>query len=111
MKKVPPFTAICVALWGFPLFAAEEAAVPATAGDVSPKAAQVESVKLTIEEQLKLRAAERKAAEDPAVLEALKKRNEAVRRFRQALHDSMVRNDPRMKAILDKIAVGDNPGF
>ena len=67
--------------------------------------------KLTIEEQLKLRAAQQKAAEDPAVLEALKKRNEAIAEFRMALRNSMVRSDPKMAEILDKIAVGASPGF
>jgi hypothetical protein len=67
--------------------------------------------KLTLEEQLKLRAAQQKAAEDPLVLEALKKRNEAIAEFRMALRNSMVRSDPKMAEILDKIAVGASPGF
>lgn len=67
--------------------------------------------RLSIEEQLKLRAAQQKAAEDPAVLEALKKRDEAIRNFRQALHDAMVKADPSIKPILDRIAVGGSAGF
>jgi hypothetical protein len=67
--------------------------------------------KLSIEEQLKLRAAQQKAAEDPAVLEALKKRNEAIAEFRMALRNSMIRSDPKMAEILDKLAVGASPGF
>ena len=67
--------------------------------------------KLSIEEQLKLRAAQQKAAEDPAVLEALKKRNEAIAEFRMALRNSMIRSDPKMAEILDKLAIGASPGF
>lgn len=67
--------------------------------------------RLTIDEQLKLRAAQQKAAEDPAVLEALKKRDEAIRNFRQALHNAMVKADPSIKPILDRIAVGGSAGF
>lgn len=67
--------------------------------------------KLTIEEQLQLRAAQQKAVEDPAVKEALAKRDEAIEGFRKALHDSMVKADPKVEAILQKIAVGTSPGF
>jgi hypothetical protein len=67
--------------------------------------------KLSIEEQLKLRAAQQKATEDPAVIEALKKRNEAIAEFRMALRNSMIKSDPAMAAILDKLAVGASPGF
>ena len=67
--------------------------------------------KLSIEEQLKLRAAQQKAAEDPEVLAALKKRNEAIAEFRMALRNSMIRSDRSMEAILDKLAVGASPGF
>ena len=66
---------------------------------------------LSTEEQLKLRAAQQKAAEDPLVLEALKKRNEAIAEFRMALRNSMIKSDPKMAEILDKLAVGASPGF
>jgi Spy/CpxP family protein refolding chaperone len=67
--------------------------------------------KLTIEEQLQLRAAQQKAVEDPAVKAALAKRDEAIEGFRKALHDSMVKSDPKIEAILQKVAVGNSPGF
>ena len=67
--------------------------------------------KLTLEEQLKLRAAQQKAAEDPAIKAALEKRNLAIEEFRKALHESMVKADPALEAILAKIAVGTSPGF
>ncbi len=82
-----------------------------TAGEqmAAPNPAPVN--KLTIEDQLKLRAAQHKAAEDPKVKAALQKRNEAIENFRKALHDSMVKIDPKMEAILQKVAVGNSPGF
>ena len=58
-----------------------------------PEQAQVS--KLSLEEQLKLRAAQQKAAEDPAVKAAIAKRNQAIEEFRQAMHDSMVKAIPR----------------
>ena len=66
---------------------------------------------LSIEEQLKLRAAQQKAAEDPAVLAALEKRNQAITEFRLALRKSMIASDPKIEPVLDKIAVGAKPGF
>jgi hypothetical protein len=62
--------------------------------------------KLSIEEQLKLRAAERKAAEDPEVKAALEKRNQAIQEFRAAVRASMIKADPTIQAILDKVAIG-----
>jgi hypothetical protein len=66
---------------------------------------------LTIEEQLKLRAAQLKAAEDPAVLAALEKRNAAIMEFRAALRAAVIRADPSVTPILDKISVDNQPGF
>lgn len=67
--------------------------------------------KLTTEEQLQLRAAQVKAGEDPDVKAALEKRNQAVEAFRLAFHNSMIKADPKIEPILDKIAIGANPGF
>ena len=66
---------------------------------------------LSLEEQLKLRAAQVKAAEDPAVLAALEKRNQAITEFRAALRAAALKADPSIAPILDKIAVGNQPGF
>lgn len=60
--------------------------------------------KLSIDEQLKLRAAQQKAATDPAVVEALKKRNDAINDFRAALQAAMLRADPSIAPILEKVA-------
>ncbi len=66
---------------------------------------------LTLDEQLLLRATQQKAIEDPAVKEALAKRDAAIEGFRQAMHDAMVKANPKVEAVLLKISVGSSPGF
>lgn len=64
--------------------------------------------KLSTEEQLKLRAAEQKAANDPYVKAALEKRNKAIQEFRAALRASMIKADPTVEAVLEKVAITAN---
>lgn len=59
--------------------------------------------KLSVDEQLKLRAAEQAASEDPTVKAALEKRNKAIQEYRAALRASMVKSDPAVAPILDKV--------
>ena len=59
--------------------------------------------KLSVEEQLKLRASEQAAAEDPTVKAALEKRNKAIQEYRAALRASMIKSDPTVASILDKV--------
>ena len=61
--------------------------------------------KLSTEDQLKLRAAEQKAAEDPDVKAALEKRNKAIQEFRAAVRASMIKADPTVAPILEKVAI------
>jgi hypothetical protein len=61
--------------------------------------------KLSTEDQLKLRAAEQKAAQDPEVKAALEKRNKAIQEFRAAVRASMIKADPTVASILDKVAI------
>jgi hypothetical protein len=61
--------------------------------------------KLSTEEQLKLRAAQQKAAEDPIVKAALEKRNKAIQEFRAAVRASMIKADPTVAPILEKVAI------
>ena len=65
--------------------------------------------KLSVDEQLKLRAAQQEAAKDPAVLAALKKRNEAINEFRAAIRAAMIKADPSVEAILQRVAMPDKP--
>ena len=67
--------------------------------------------RLTIEEQLKLRAAQVKAADNPEIKAALEKRDKAIMEFRAALRAAALKADPTIAPILDKIAVGNQPGF
>ncbi len=67
--------------------------------------------KLSTEEQLKLRGAQQKAAEDPAVKAALEKRNQAILEFRAALRAASIKADPSVEPILDRIAAASQPGF
>ncbi|MDQ2919556.1 MAG: hypothetical protein M3R10_06730, partial [Verrucomicrobiota bacterium] len=60
---------------------------------------------LSIDEQLKLRAAQQKAADDPAVKAALQKRNKAIDDFRTALHNAMLKADPTIGPIMSKVEI------
>lgn len=61
--------------------------------------------KLSIEDQLKLRAAEQKAAEDPEVKAALEKRNKVLDEYRATVRAAIVRADPTVKSILERVAI------
>lgn len=61
--------------------------------------------KLSIEDQLKLRAAEQKAAQDSEVKAALEKRNKAVEEFRAAVRASMIKADRSIEPILQRVAI------
>ncbi len=67
--------------------------------------------KLSVEEQLKLRAAQQKAMADPEVKAALEKRDKALLEFREKLRAAMIASDPAVQPILDKVAAGTNRGF
>lgn len=65
--------------------------------------------KLSIEEQLKIRAAQQKALEDAEVKKAMENRDKALVEFRAKLRAAMVAADPNVKPILEKIAAGADP--
>jgi hypothetical protein len=71
----------------------------------SPQVSAATGNTLTIDEQLKLRAAQQKAAADPAVKAALQKRNQAIDDFRAALRAAMIKVDPAVAPIVDKIEI------
>ena len=58
---------------------------------------------LSEEERAKIRAAHQKAMEDPAVRAAQEKLRQARREFRQVMRPAMLRADPSVQAILDKL--------
>ena len=57
--------------------------------------------KLSTEEQLKLFAAQKAAAEDAEVKAALEKRNKAIQEYRAILRATMIRIDPTVAPILE----------
>ena len=67
--------------------------------------------KLSTDEQAKLSAAQQKAIQDPEVIAAIEKRNKALEEFATALRESLLKNDPSIQIILDKIAAGASPGY
>ena len=66
--------------------------------------------KLSIEEQTTLRAAQKLAVQDPAVKAALAERDKAVSEFETAVLASMVKSDPGIPAILEKMKAGTQQG-
>jgi Spy/CpxP family protein refolding chaperone len=58
---------------------------------------------LTPEERQKLQAAHRKAMHDPALRAAHDKLRQARNEFRDTLHAAMVKADPTLQPILDKL--------
>jgi len=68
-------------------------------------------LRLPLDDQLRLRAVQQKALDEPAVKEAAEKREQAVQEFRAQLREAMIKIDPGIQPILDQIAVGNNPGF
>lgn len=66
--------------------------------------------KLSLEEQLKLRAAEQKAVQDPEVKAAFEKRNKAIEEFRAALRAGMIKADPTVAPILERVAIPAKTG-
>jgi hypothetical protein len=68
-------------------------------------------IKLPAEEQVKLQAAQEKAVQDPEVIAAIEKRNKALQEFSVVLRETLLKNDPSIQVILDKIAAGASPGY
>jgi Spy/CpxP family protein refolding chaperone len=58
---------------------------------------------LSPEDRQKVEAAREKAMQDPAVQAAREKMREASREFREAMHAAMLKADPSIKPILDKM--------
>ena len=61
---------------------------------------------LTPEEREKLKAARQKAMQDPSVQSAHEKMRQARKDFVGAMHGAMVKADPSVQSILDKVPKG-----
>ena len=64
---------------------------------------------LSADEREKLKAARQKAMQDPAVRAAEEKAREAEREFHAALNASMLKADPSIQPILNKMPKGERP--
>jgi hypothetical protein len=84
-----------------PLARAQEFGSSDVRKEVSERNAEIN--KLSTEDQLKLRAAQQKAAEDPTVKAAQEKRNTAIKEFRAAVRASMIKADPTIQPIVERI--------
>ena len=62
---------------------------------------------LSADEREKLKAAHQKAMQDPAVQAAQEKMRQADNEFHDALHASMLKADPSIQPILDKMPKGE----
>jgi hypothetical protein len=65
---------------------------------------------LSREEREKLQAARQKAMQDPAVQSAHDKMRAAHKEFRDAMHAAMLKADPSIQPILNKIPTGHHNG-
>ena len=65
---------------------------------------------LSPDERQKLQAARQKAMQDPAVQAAHDKMRQAHKEFRDAMRAAMLKADPSVQPILDKIPAGNRRG-
>jgi hypothetical protein len=61
---------------------------------------------LSAEERQKFESARQQAMQDPALRSAREKMRQARREFNEALRATILKNDPSMKPILDKVPSG-----
>jgi hypothetical protein len=73
-------------------------------GEGGPRHHQERLANLSADEREKLKAAHQKAMQDPVVQAAQDKMRQADKEFRDALHASMLKADPSLQPILDKMS-------
>jgi len=66
---------------------------------------------LSPEEREKLQAARQKAMQDPAVQAAHDKMRQAAEEFRNAMHAAMLKADPSIQPILNKLPAANHRGI
>jgi hypothetical protein len=99
--------ALTTALQFAPILRAQELDGSDVAAELRDREARIN--KLSLEDQLKIRAAQQKAAQDPDVQAALEKRNQAIRAYRAVVRASMIKADPSLESLLAKVAIPDKP--
>ena len=76
-------------------------------GKGGPRHQEERFANLSADEREKLKAARQKAMQDPMVQAAQEKRRQADKEFHDALHASMLKADPSIQPILDKMPKGE----
>ncbi len=105
MKSFLLLLAVTAAWQLTPILRAQEIDGSDIAAQLRDREARVN--KLSVEDQLRIRAAEQKASQDPAVKAAMEKRNEAIREYRAVVRASMIKADPSIAALIEQVMIPD----
>jgi len=95
---------LAAALQITPVTFGQDATEPGKGG---PRHREEHFANLSADEREKLKAARQKAMQDPAVQAAQEKMRQADKEFHETLHASMLKADPSIQAILDKMPIGE----
>ena len=104
MKSLMTMSILAAALQIMPISFGQDANEPGKGG---PRHQEERFANLSADEREKLKAARQKAMQDPLVQAAQEKRRQADKEFHDALHASMLKADPSIQPILDKMPKGE----
>jgi len=104
MKSLMTMSILAAALQTTPISFGQDANEPGKGG---PRHQEERFANLSADEREKLKAARQKAMQDPVVQAAQEKRRQADKEFHDALHASMLKADPSIQPILDKMPKGE----
>jgi len=104
MKSLMTMSILAAALQIKPISFGQDANEPGKGG---PRHQEERFANLSADEREKLKAARQKAIQDPVVQAAQEKRRQADKEFHDALHASMLKADPSIQPILDKMPKGE----
>ena len=104
MKLLITMSILAIGLqFGSTAFAQEPSSSPAAGPEKAWRGMKMQFGNLSPEEREKLRTAYQKATQDPALAGAREKMRQAQKEFREAIRASMLKADPSVKTILDKL--------
>jgi hypothetical protein len=104
MKALMTMSILASALQITPITFGQDANEPGKGG---PRHHEERFANLAPDEREKLEAAHEKAMQDPVVQAAQEKMRQADKEFHDALHASMLKADPSLQPILDKMPKGE----
>jgi hypothetical protein len=104
MKSLITMSILTVALQITPIAFGQDADEPGKGG---PRHHEERFANLSPDEREKLKAAHEKAMQDPVVQAAREKMRQADNEFHNALHASMLKADPSLQPILDRMPKGE----